>query len=182
MTTHIALIRGINVGPSKRVPMAALREMLTGLGYDDVRTHLNSGNAVFRSNDSPGAVTAAVEKGLADELKVPARVVVRSRPQLVAAIAADPLKTVGDDGSKHFLGFLAAKPDQAKVDDIAELTDAKSVTPDEVRLIDDHLYLWCPNGILKATFIKVDWDKRLGTAVTMRNWNTVTKLAEIAAD
>jgi uncharacterized protein (DUF1697 family) len=182
MTTHIALIRGINVGPSKRVPMAALREMLSGLGYDDVRTHLNSGNAVFSSGDSPGAVTKAVEMGLAGELKVPAQVVVRSRDQLVAAMAADPLKTVGDDGSKHFLGFLAAKPDKAKVADIAELADADDVAPDEVRLVGDHLYLWCPNGILKATFSKVNWDKRLGTAVTMRNWNTVTKLAEIAAD
>ena len=66
MTTHIALIRGINVGPSKRVPMAALREMLSGLGYTDVRTHLNSGNAVFGSDDSPAGVADAVEKGLAD--------------------------------------------------------------------------------------------------------------------
>ena len=110
MTTHIALIRGINVGPSKRVAMAALRDMLSGLGYQDVRTHLNSGNAVFRSNDSPAQVAKAVEKGLADELKVPAQVVVRSRDQLVAAMAADPLTADTSDGSRHFLGFLAATP------------------------------------------------------------------------
>jgi uncharacterized protein (DUF1697 family) len=182
MTTHIALIRGINVGTSKRVPMAALREMLSGLGYSAVRTHLNSGNAVFSSDDSPAQVAAAVEKGLADELKVPAQVVVRSRAQLVAAMAADPLTTAGDDGAKRFLGFLADEPDPAKVAEVAELADGADTAPDEVRLVGDHLYLWCPNGSLKATFSKVNWDKRLGTAVTVRNWNTVTKLAEISAD
>jgi uncharacterized protein (DUF1697 family) len=182
MTTHIALLRGINVGSSKRVPMAALREMLSGLGYTDVRTHLNSGNAVFGSDDSPSQVAAAIEKGLADELNVPAQVVVRSRDQLVAAMAADPLTAATDDGSKHFLGFLAAAPDPADVGAVPELADDADTAPDEVRLIGDHLYLWCPNGSLKATFSKVNWDKSLGTAVTVRNWNTVTKLAEIAAD
>jgi uncharacterized protein (DUF1697 family) len=97
-------------------------------------------------------------------------------------MAADPLTTAGDDGAKHFLGFLAAEPDPAKVADVAELADDANTAPDEVRLVGDHLYLWCPNGSLKATFSKVDWDRRLGTAVTVRNWNTVTKLAEIAAD
>ena len=182
MTTHIALIRGINVGSSKRVPMAALREMLSGLGYSGVRTHLNSGNAVFDSDDPADSVAAAVENGLAEELKVPARVLVRSRDQLIAAMAADPLTTAGDDGSKHFLGFLWAVPDPAKISAIAELTDAAAVAPDEVRLLGDHLYLWCPNGLSKATFSKVNWERQIGTAATIRNWNTVTKLAEIAAD
>ena len=182
MTTHIALIRGINVGTSKRVPMAALREMLSGLGYSDVRTHLNSGNAVFGSDDSPAQVAAAIEKGLADDLKVPAQVVVRSRDQLVAAMAADPLTADTSDGSRHFLGFLRATPKPAAVKDIPELADDADNAPDEVRLVGDHLYLWCPNGSLKATFSKVNWDKRLGTPVTVRNWNTATKLAEIAAD
>jgi len=182
MTTHIALIRGINVGTSKRVPMAALREMLSGLGYTDVRTHLNSGNAVFGSDDSPAGVADAVEKGLADELKVPAQVVVRSRDQLVAAMAADPLTADTVDGSRHFLGFLREAPKPAAVKDIPELADGADTAPDEVRLVGDHPYLWCPNGSLKATFAKVNWDRKLGTAVTVRNWNTLTKLADIAAD
>jgi uncharacterized protein (DUF1697 family) len=182
MRTHIALIRGINVGTSKRVPMAELRELLSGMGYQDVRTHLNSGNAVFRSDDSPAQVGAALEKCLADEIKVPAKVVVRSRDQLVAAMAADPLTADTSDGSRHFLGFLATTPKPAAVKDIPELAENADNAPDEVRLVGDHLYLWCPNGSLKATFSKVNWDRKLGTAVTVRNWNTVTKLAEIAAE
>ena len=182
MTTHIALIRGINVGTGKRVAMAALREMLAGLGYADVRTLLNSGNAVLRSDDSPIDVAAAISRGLADELKVPAEVIVRSRDQVVRAVAADPFGAVATEGSKHFLGFLAQRPSAAALQKIAEIAENADTAPDIARVIDDHVYLWCPNGISQASFKKLNWDKALGTAVTVRNWNTVTKLVELAAD
>ena len=148
-TTHIALIRGINVGPNKRVAMAALRNMLTGLGYQDVRTHLNSGNAIFSATGPPAAVAEAVERGLAQDLQV--------------------------------IGFLRDEPAKKAVAEIPELADDADTAPDQVRLVGDHLYLWCPNGSLNATFSKVNWDRKLGTVVTVRNWNTVTKLADIAA-
>lgn len=180
-TTQIALIRGINVGTAKRVAMADLRKMLAGLGYSDVRTLLNSGNAVFTTTDSSSAVTAAVEQGLLEELKVPARVLVRSRAQVVAAMAADPFGDVAADGSKHFLGFLDTPPTNP-VADIPELAEDADTAPDLARLVDDHLYLWCPSGISKATFAAVSWDKKLGTAVTVRNWNTASKLVDLAAD
>lgn len=180
MTTHIALIRGINVGTGKRVAMAALREMLAGLGYTDVRTLLNSGNAVIRSEDSPTDVAAAVSRGLAEELKVPAEVIVRSRDQVVRAMAADPFGTVATEGSKHFLGFLAGRPSAERLQKIAEITENADTAPDIARVIEDHVYLWCPNGISQARFKKLNWDKALGTAVTVRNWNTVSKLVELA--
>ena len=183
-TTLIALIRGINVGTAKRVAMADLREMLTGLGYGDVRTLLNSGNAVFthrriRHRRSP----QPIEQGWRDDLKVPGE---GARPEPAirwsTAMAADPFGDVATDGSKHFLGFLDATPHERPSTAIAELADDADTAPDLARLVDDHLYLWCPNGISKATFAKVNWDKKLGTAVTMRNWNTVTKLVDLAAD
>lgn len=179
-TTLIALIRGINVGPSKRVAMGDLRELLTGLGYTDVRTHLQSGNAVFSTRSKAAQVAVEIEEALAARVGVRASVVVRTAGQLAAAIAADPLGEIADNGSRHFLGFLSAEPDPARVAAVPELAGNADTAPDVVRLIDDHLYLWCPNGILKATFSKVDWDRKLGVAVTMRNWNTATKLAELA--
>lgn len=181
VTTQIALIRGINVGTAKRVAMADLREMLTGLGYSDVRTLLNSGNAVFTTADSSAGIAAAIEQGLRDDLKVPARVLVRSRAQLIAAMAADPFSDIATDGSKHFLGFLDNPPTIAD-DEIDELADEADTAPDLARLVDGHLYLWCPRGISKATFAPVNWGKKLGTAVTIRNWNTASKLVDLAAD
>ncbi len=180
-TTLIALIRGINVGPSKRVAMADLRDLLAGLGYTDVRTHLQSGNAVFSTGSKPAAVAADIEESLAEKVGVRASVVVRTGRQLTAAMAADPLGDIADNGSRHFLGFLSAEPDRAKVAAIPELGADADTAPDVVRLVGDHLYLWCPNGILKATFSKIDWDRKLGVVVTMRNWNTATKLADLAA-
>lgn len=180
MATLLALIRGINVGPSKRVAMADLRDLLAELGYSDVRTHLQSGNAVFSTGAKPSAVAVDIEEALADKVGVRASVVVRTGRQLAAAMAADPLADIADNGSRHFLGFLSAAPDPAKVAGLPELGDAADTAPDAVRLVGDHLYLWCPNGILKATFSRVDWDRKLGVVVTMRNWNTATKLAELA--
>ena len=125
------------------------------------------------------AVSAAVSDVLAG-LGVSAEVIVRSRDQLVAAMQADPLPAIAVDGSKHFLGFLAKHPAASKVKQVPELGDDARTAPDLARLVEDHLYLWCPNGISKSTFTKVNWDKALGTPVTVRNWNTVTKLVELA--
>ena len=182
MATLIALIRGINVGTAKRVPMKELREGLSGVGFDEVRTLLQSGNAVFGTGDSPADAADKVEQLLADKFGVQARVLVRTRKQVMKAVDADPLGDMPTDGSKHFLGFLESKPSKKLLAEIAELADDGKTSPDIARVIDDHLYLWCPNGISNSTFAKVNWDRKLDTAVTMRNWNTVTKLINLAAD
>lgn len=177
---HIALIRGINVGRNKRVAMADLRALLTDLGYGDVRTLLQSGNAVFSAPGSSAALATAIEQAMTEQLKVTARVLVRTPTQLAAAIEADPFGPRATDGSKHFLGFLDDTPSQETVAAVPELADDADTAPDEARFAAGHLYLWCPNGISKSTLWKVNWDKALGTAVTLRNWNTATKLAELA--
>jgi uncharacterized protein (DUF1697 family) len=182
-STHIALIRGINVGRNKRVAMADLRELLTSLGYGDVRTLLQSGNAVFSAAGSAAAVAQAVEEAMTEQLKVSARVLIRSPALLARAIEADPFGERAAEGSKHFLGFLDGRPDQATVDAVPALAPvdrAADTATDEARFVDGHLYLWCPNGISKSTLWQVNWDRSLGTAVTLRNWNTVTKLLELA--
>ena len=181
MTTHIALIRGINVGRNKRVAMADLRALLSDLGYGDVRTLLQSGNAVFTAAGSAATVAMAIEEAMTEQLKVTARVLVRSPAQLGTAIDADPFGERAADGSKHFLGFLDQKPADAAVDAVPQLGPEPDTAPDEARFIGGHLYLWCPNGISKSTLWQVNWDKALGTAVTVRNWNPVSKLLELAA-
>jgi uncharacterized protein (DUF1697 family) len=180
VTTHIALIRGINVGRNKRVAMADLRALLTDLGYGDVRTLLQSGNAVFTAPGSAATVAGAVEAAMAARLDVTARVLVRSPTRLGKAIDADPFGERAAEGSKHFLGFLDGTPPKATVDAVPQLGDDADTAPDEARFVAGHLYLWCPNGISRSTLWQVNWDKVLGTAVTMRNWNTVTKLLELA--
>lgn len=172
----IALLRGINVGRAKRMGMAQLRDVLRDLGYSDVATHLQSGNAVFTC--TPGvAGTAAgdIERALVRELGVQSAVVVRTSAELAAAAAADPLLDCMTDPSKHLVGFLGGEPQADGVRTLAGMEFA----PDEVRLVGREVFLWCPSGVLDSPFSKVAWDKLLGVPVTMRNWNTVTKLLEL---
>jgi uncharacterized protein (DUF1697 family) len=172
----IALLRGINVGGNKPVDMGRLRRLLADLGYTDGRTYLQSGNAVFTSTVSPGEAAADLEEGIAKEFGVDCRVMVRSAPQLAAVVAADPLLHSLGNPSRHFVGFLDGAPQAKGVEQLGR-SDYGS---DLLRIVGDHVYLWCPNGISRSPFAKLNLDRILGTAVTLRNWNTVTKLAEMS--
>lgn len=174
--TLIVLIRGINVGTAKQVGMGPLREALARVGYPGARTHLRSGNLLLTTDRAAGSVAADVEDVLAGPLGVPATVVVRSVDQLRRAVAADPFGDEAPDGAKHFLGFLDGRPTAAVRRDV----EAMEVSPDRVALVDDHLYLWCPQGISKGPLSRVDWNRRLGVTTTVRNWNTVTALLQLA--
>lgn len=178
MPRYVALLRGINVGGNKKIPMADLRTVLTGLGYTDVRTHLQSGNAVFDSTKrSSAAVGAAVEKAIADEFGMSVSCVIRTGPELVATIEGHPFGEIADNGSRMLVLFLSANPDPAL---LAEF-DPVALAPDEVEVGDGVIYQWCPNGILEAPPVRDFVEKNLKVRATGRNWNTVMKLAELAA-
>jgi uncharacterized protein (DUF1697 family) len=174
----VALLRGINVGGHKAVDMARLRALMTDLGYTDVRTYLQSGNAVFSCPQKSAAGTATtMEDAIEGEFGFACRVITRSAPELEAAMAADPLLHFLGDPSRHFVGFLSGPPRPEGVDRLAD----EDYAVDQVRVIERHVYLWCPEGISRSAFAKVNFDRILGVAVTMRNWNTVVKLAALAA-
>lgn len=178
-TRQVALLRGINVGRNKRVAMTDLRRLLQDLGYADVITHLNSGNAVFTSPLDPSVTADSIEQALVRELGVAVNVVVRTHAELSAAVEANPLRAVATDPAKQLLGFLSATPDAERVQALA-LPMGDGADDDQFRIIGKHLYLWCPRGVLDSMFGTVDWDKRLGVATTMRNWNTATKLVALS--
>ncbi len=173
----VALLRGINVGRNKRVAMADLRGLLTGLGYAEVTTYLQSGNAVFRCSAKAASTAATdIERAVGSDLGVACRVVVRTAGELAAAIAADPLLDVVTDPAKHLVGFLAGDPDPAGARALAAL----DVAPDRIRLVGRHVYLWCPAGLLASPLSAAGWEQPLKVALTSRNWNTVTKVAALA--
>jgi uncharacterized protein (DUF1697 family) len=175
---HVALLRGVNVGGNKRVPMAQLRALLAGLGYDEVKTYLQSGNAVFSSTDAPDVSATRIEDALAAELGLHCRVIVRTAPQLRAVMAADPLLHLLGNPSRHLVGFLSDSP---APEGASRLTKQDFGTA-ELAIVDEHLYLWCPDGLTASPFARMDFDRILAAAVTIRNWNTVTKLSELAGD
>lgn len=176
-TRLIVLLRGINVGRNKRVAMGDLRQLLVKLGYSQVQTHLQSGNAVLTSPWSEtGGVAAAIEQALMRDIGVESTVILRTAGELAAVVEANPLRDVATVPSRHLVGFLAGQPEPGATSLVGEL----DAPPDGVRLLGRELYLWCPHGILASPLSKVNWDRRVGVPVTMRNWNTVLKLAELA--
>jgi uncharacterized protein (DUF1697 family) len=176
-TRMVALLRGINVGGNKLIDMGRLRGLLGELGYEDVRTYLQSGNAIFSCPaGSEAGAAEALEDAIEAEFGFDCRVVTRTAAEVEAAMSNDPLLYLLGNPSRHLVGFLSGPPVASGVDRLM----AEDFGADQLRVIDGHLYLWCPNGISRSPLGKLNFDRVLGVAVTMRNWNTVTKLAGLA--
>jgi uncharacterized protein (DUF1697 family) len=170
--THVALLRGINVGRAKRVAMAELRALVEGLGYRGVRTLLNSGNVVFTAPRVAAAAAAArIEKTLAEGLGVASRVTVLTAAELAAAVTGNPLVTDGRDPSRLLVSVLSDPTDRRKLE---PLTD-EDWTPEALALGPRVAYLWCPEGSLASRAAEAV-GRALRDAVTTRNWATMTKL------
>lgn len=176
MPRYVALLRGINVGGNKKVAMADLRALLSGLGYTDVRTHLQSGNAVLTSpRRDPRQLAGAIEKGIKDRLGITVRCLVRNRDELRAVVDGNPFADVATDGSRMLALFLSERLDPKRL----AANDPRELAPEQIRLGDRVIYQWCPNGVLEAPAASAFVEKRLKLTVTARNWNTVVKLAEM---
>jgi uncharacterized protein (DUF1697 family) len=177
MPTHIALLRGINLGPARRVSMPELRELLTGLGYEDVRTLLQSGNVVLRSRKAPDTLARALTREISEGLGVETQVVVRTRDELAEVIEQNPLADVAEDPKRHTVYFLSGEPDAEAVRALAEADHS----PEAFAARGRELYTWHPDGIRRSRLARLVGDARLGVTATARNWATVTKLAAMCA-
>jgi uncharacterized protein (DUF1697 family) len=175
--THVALLRGINLGSSNRVSMPDLRSLLEGLGAKAVATYLQSGNVVFKSSDSSAKLTRAIEKRIHRDLGLSVTVVLRTPRQLVKVRAGNPFAKAVKDPTKLHVTFLAEKPDRARVRGL----DPKRSAPDEFRLVGQEVFLCCPHGYGRSKLTNAYFEKQLDVAATTRTWKTVTKLAELAS-
>lgn len=173
MPRFIALLRGVNVGTAKRVPMAEWRGLLEGLGYSNVRTLLNSGNAVFDSTIRTNAThEARIAAAITDAMHIEVPVVVKSAKDFAAIEAENPLATVATDPSRLLVTFAR---DVTALQALAPLL-ALVKPPDEFRIGKEAAYLWCANGILQSKAGEALLGK-VGQSVTTRNWATVQKIS-----
>jgi uncharacterized protein (DUF1697 family) len=173
----VALLRGINVGKHKRIAMADLRDILETLGYEDVKTLLQSGNAVFTAQAEPAVLETQIAKAVAARFGFEVTVMVRSARELAQVVAKNPLPAAVADAAKLHVLFLSAKPAPAILRDVVPADFA----PEEYGVAGRQIYVWCRNGVLESKLLAAFSDKRLKVATTARNWNTVTKLAALAA-
>lgn len=176
MPAFVALLRGVNVGKAKRVPMAGLRALLSGLGYTGVATLLNSGNAVFRAaTGTPAKHAAVIADAMAAQLGVEVPVIVKSARELTAIVAANPIKAEPEDHSRLLVAFVQDSKALSGLATIGSLV----VPPERFAIGKDAAYLLCPRGILESKA----WEALLGKPgklATTRNLATVVKLQALA--
>ena len=173
--THVALLRGINVGGKNRLPMAALTAMFERAGGREVRTYIQSGNVVFRASAREAAqVGTRVSAAIAKELGLRVPLVLRSAAELRAVAAGNPFLADEDEGRLH-VAFLADTPRAAA----RAALDPERSPPDRFLLKGRDLYLCCPNGMARTRLTNDYLDRTLGTVSTVRNWKTVLALCEL---
>jgi uncharacterized protein (DUF1697 family) len=179
MRTHVALLRGVNVAGHGKVPMAPLRELVTGLGCSDVASYIQSGNVVFRTTGSGAAIAADLERLVAAEFGVKTSLVVLTRAQLLRAIESNPYPDVPDPKRLHAI-FRAEKftaADTAAIAAAQQRAELKG-SRDEATAVGATLYLHTPDGLGRSELAGQLTRARLFTG-TARNWATVAKLAAL---
>ncbi|MFJ7999796.1 DUF1697 domain-containing protein [Streptomyces sp. NPDC096310] len=181
ITTYVALLRGINVGGHRKVPMADLRALLTGLGHGQVRTYLQSGNAVFTSaSGDEKALATELERAIEERFGFTVDCLVRGAAYLRAVADACPFPAATLEGRQLHLLCVSERLDPER---FASL-DPAAYLPEEFRLGDRALYLYAPDGLGRSKLGDALGRPALfkGVTVTSRNWNTVVRLLELARD
>jgi uncharacterized protein (DUF1697 family) len=156
--------------------MATLRSVLTDRGYDDVRTYLQSGNAVVRTAQPAARVRAEVEKALASKVGRHVDVLVRSHAQLRGVVAKWPFADGGAPTTKHVV-FLAAAADGKRLSELP----ADDYAPERFGRSGPHVYLSLPDGLGRSKLAPIVHRRLSRSVATTRNWNTVTALVEMTA-
>jgi uncharacterized protein (DUF1697 family) len=177
----IVLLRGVNVGGNNKLPMKQFAALLETLGFTDIKTYIQSGNAVFRGPKGPPAALAdAIASAIEETFDFRPSVVVLTKDDLAKAIAANPFPE-GDDGDGRtlhlfFLGETPKKIDAASLDAVKRPTEHwKTIGP--------FLYFHAPEGFgtsKLAAKLSSKAEKCLGVPATARNWRTVRELLKLA--
>ena len=180
MPILISMLRGVNLGSHNKINMAALRALYESLKLEDPRTYVQSGNVIFRSKEkiSP-ALAKKIQNAIERKFKCRPEVILRTTDELRKAIAASPFPASrGLEPGKILVTFLAAEPGTEAQATLLKLKKH----PEEIHLKGRELYIYFPNGAGRS---KLPWStiaELLKTQGTARNWNSVTKMLEIAEE
>jgi uncharacterized protein (DUF1697 family) len=180
MPVYIAMLRGINVGPHKRMKMEKLRASCEALGCQQVKTYIQSGNVVLQAAKlSASSLAKRIQERIVADFGFASDVILRTREEMQKIIQGNPLsKEEGIDSSKLHVVFLSEAPAPPAVKKLESLT----LAPDRVRHSGKEIYFYFPNGVSGSSLWKHNLDRVLSVTGTMRNWNTVNKLNEMASE
>ncbi len=177
MSVVICLLRGVNVGGHNKCPMQELRALCESLKLDNPQTYVQSGNVVFRTNETNlTRLSERFRNAFEKKFGFRTEVVLRTAAEMKAVVARNPLvKRAAEEPAKVAVMFLAEKPGKGAEAILGKLPRGR----EELRLDGRELYIYFPEGMGRS---KLPWSTlgdKLGTSVTARNWNTVMKLLEM---
>lgn len=181
MPTYVVLLRAVNLGGHGKLPMADFRKLLAELGFRNVETYIQSGNAVFDAPGPPAKVTKSVAAALEKLMVAPAGVLIRTHDELSRVIAANPYQAeAAADGTKVHVAFLSADPGPRAIPLLDRIVTQYPHRRDRYHLSGEILYLHLPDGAAETKFTGKMLDRATGVVGTARNWNTVLKLHEMS--
>ncbi|SRR5258708_31902307 len=174
MPAYVALLRGINVGGRNMVKMDALKALHEGLGFEEVRTHLQSGNVIFRAKRSdPARIERRIESAIRETLGLELAVVVRDASDLRNVIRTNPFPNHAAQGNRFVVVFLSAEPK-----DVGALDSYSG--PEKKQILGRELYIYYSEDMGHSKLTNALIERKLGVRGTARNWNTVNKILELA--
>jgi len=171
------MLRGINVGGNRRVPMAELRALLTGSGYEDVATYVQSGNIVLSADVATTELESSVSALISERFGFDVPVVGRTASELADVLALDPLGEVVTDPKRYQVSFLAAPV----ADEVRARLQVAVAEPEQLAFAGREIYAWHPDGVARSKLWNALAGTGLGVVSTARNWRTVTTLGQMAS-
>jgi uncharacterized protein (DUF1697 family) len=177
MKTYIALLKGINVGGHKKVPMADLRELLTKSGFENVQTYIQSGNVILQSSKSDiSVIEKNIQESIMDHFGFEISVLVKTRSDLKRIFNDSPFSEEKKKAS-YFM-MLQNTPE----DDLVKIASEKVYEGEEYKILKDCIYFFCEKGFGQAKFNANFFERKLKTFVTARNYNTMVKLLSLSEE
>ena len=172
------MLRGVNVGGRNMIKMDALKALCVSLKLKDPQTYVQSGNVIFRTEEKDLAKLAKrIQDAIEKTVGFRPDVMLRSLPELKDTVARNPFaKRSGIEPGKLLVNFLAADPGK----DAQEKALAIKIGPEEMHIIGREAYIYFPSGQGRSKFPWAAIERALGSSCTGRNWNSVTKMLEMA--
>lgn len=178
--TYIAILRGINVSGQKKINMKELKDVLGNLGFDAIKTYIQSGNVVFNYDpDKSDKVASEIELAIKNHYGFDVTVLIRTRAELLDCIKVNPFNAKPDLDSKQlYATFLSHQPQAENIEKILAFeSDA-----DEFILLDKTIYVYCPGGYGTTKLSNNFFENKLKVRATTRNWRTINELSRIAEE
>jgi uncharacterized protein (DUF1697 family) len=176
MPVYICMLRGVNVGGHNKIKMDALRELCTSLQLADAQTCVQSGNAIFRADETnESSLRKTIQTGIEERFGFRPEVILRTGSEMRKVVRANPFRERTEiEWAKLIVSFLPAEPAAEVKSKLSAIT-----APEELHLLGRELYIYFPDGAGRSKLVPV-LDRILKTEATARNWNSVTRMLEIA--